>query len=163
LKALIWRAGRANAYRQQQFIFWRQREWSRRNAVPQAAPPPEVPREETGEQVDVTNIAPPALVTPVIYAPVFSEVPSQTWKLAKDINLLSLDDKSSTGARTELTATPTVYQPGGTKVGWPPFPKQLAGKKEFICPYCFVTCPSSYGGKGHWRLVRFTGLLRVAG
>jgi hypothetical protein len=122
LKALIWRAGRANAYRQQQFIFWRQREWSRRNAVPQAALPPEVPREETGERVDVTNIPPPALVALVIYAPVFSEVPSQTCKLAKDINLLILD-KSSTGARTEFTATPTVYQPGSTKVGWPPFPK----------------------------------------
>ena len=81
----------------------------------------------------------------------FSEVPSQTWEIPKNTNLLPIDETRSLSSKSEQTATPTVYEPSGRKVGWPIFPKQLVGKKEFLCPYCFVTCPPKYRGKSHWR------------
>ncbi|KAJ0414683.1 hypothetical protein BJY00DRAFT_318602 [Aspergillus carlsbadensis] len=91
LRAFVWRIARANAYRQQQFIFWRQRERDRRNVVREPALSPEAPM----ERPDAKNIHPPALMTPAIQAPVSSEVSSQTWKLAKNTNLLD----STAGAR----------------------------------------------------------------
>jgi hypothetical protein len=155
-KAVIRRIAIANSYRQQQFIFWRQREWDRRNGVErhevletkdisghqksQALPNTWSPQEDGNQGLEIPDNRKVA----------FSEVPSHTWKMPKE-NLLALDETRSLSSRSEQTVAPTVYEPGGRKVGWPDFPKELQGKKEFICPYCFVTCPSKYRRKEHWR------------
>ena len=156
-KALIRRIAIGNAYRQQQFIFWRQREWERRYAVTQQVQATQDMSEEEPSGKESRELPMPKktgnyeLNAPAQRKVAFSEVPSATWKMPKDNNLVPLDETRSLSSKTEQTATPTVYEPSGRKVGWPPFPKELVGKKEFLCPYCFVTCPSKYRGKGHWR------------
>jgi hypothetical protein len=156
-KAVVRRFAIGNAYRQQQFIFWRQREWERRDGVV---------RQEMREIKDISTpqtsktLADPqagrelsdrglGIIADRTVA--FSEVPSHTWRMPKENTLLPLDGTRSQSSKSEQTATPTVYEPGGRKVGWPDFPKELDGKKEFICPYCFVTCPPKYRRKRHWR------------
>jgi hypothetical protein len=158
-KAVIRRIAIGNAYRQQQFIFWRQREWDRRNGLTgqDVQKTKDVTRQEAPKAIADAHgkkeIGSKGLEIPLDRKVAFSEVPSQTWKMTKETNLLSLHETRSQSSKTEQTATPTVYEPGGGKVGWPKFPKELDGKKDFICPYCFVTCPPKYRGKGHWRWV----------
>ena len=156
-KSVVRRIAIGTAYRQQQFIFWRQREWERRNIAARQK------MQETKEGfmrqaskplagAEVLNeIGNQGLGVPADCKVPLSEIPSQTWKMPHEKNLLSLNETRSQTSKTEQTVTPTVYEPGGRKVGWPAFPKELNGKKDFICPYCFVTCPPKYRGKGHWR------------
>jgi hypothetical protein len=155
-KALIKRIAIGNAYRQQQFIFWRQREWNRRDTVSHhVLAKPDVPEKGQSQQMPEMGLEKKPndydLNIPSQKKVVFSEVPSQTWEIPKNTNLIPLDEIRSISSKSEQTTTPTIYEPSGRKVGWPEFPKQLVGKKEFICPYCFVTCPPKYRGKGHWR------------
>ncbi|PVH98682.1 hypothetical protein DM02DRAFT_32617 [Periconia macrospinosa] len=158
--AVIRRIAMANAYRQQQFAFWRSREWERRRAVKyqdtMIQPPPNLEEEELKMQepmISPENKAPkrPTLEAPAKSRLVFSEVPSATWKMVKEPTLAALDETRSLSSKTEFTSSSTIYEPSGRKVGWPAFPKELGKKKDFICPYCFVTCPADYRGKGHWR------------
>jgi hypothetical protein len=147
--AFIERMGMANAHRQQQFVFWRQREWDRRYGSVRAGCVPEIDvhRKTNEDAEDLLTIKKLGKeLTPAKEAG--SEVPSPTWRLPRDLEL-PIDKSKST--RTTVTQTPTVYEPSGKKIAWPPFPKELSGKKEFICPYCFVTCPPEYRGKSHWR------------
>ncbi|KAJ4300024.1 hypothetical protein N0V90_005273 [Kalmusia sp. IMI 367209] len=155
-KAVVRRIATGNAYRQQQFIFWRQREWDRRNGI-------------VGQELHSEDVSKRQALNPLIdphtakefgdQGPgvpddrkvAFSEVPSQTWKMPKERDLLSVDETRSQSSKSEQTVAPTVYEPGGRKVGWPSFPKELGGKRDFICPYCFVTCPRKYRQKSHWR------------
>jgi hypothetical protein len=156
-KAVIKRIAKGNAYRQQQFAFWRQREWDRRNAVNhqvttiRSAPMPNRPSQELQGSPEARQADPNTLFKGKV---AFSEVPSATWNIPKETNLALLDESRSLSSKTEITMTPTVYDPSGRKVGWPAFPKELGKKKDFICPYCFATCPAKYRGKAHWRYVR---------
>jgi hypothetical protein len=148
--AFIERMGMANAHRQQQFAFWRQREWDRRSGSLRAGHVPQIDMHlTTKEGADgLLTITPSKKVRkePALTKENVSEIPS--WKLPRGFELQMNESKST---RTTVTQTPTVYEPSGKKIAWPPFPKELAGKKEFICPYCFVTCPPEYRGKSHWR------------
>lgn len=157
VKALIKRMGRSNAIRQQQFIFWREREHERRdNALKRATTSCLVldikaPSANTGAQLSL------GLAVEDSKASV-SEIPSHTWQLPKGISqtkpYLEAEDAASILSGWAPTNSPTDYEPGGKKVGWPEFPKEILGKGTFQCPYCFVICPASYRGKAHWRLVR---------
>lgn len=162
-KAVIQRIAKGNAYRQQQFMFWRQREWDKRNAVNhqvttiRSLPMPIGPSQELQESPDVPVTPEAGRADLNILAErkvAFSEVPSATWNMPKETNLALLDETRSLSSKTEITTTPTVYDPSGRKIGWPAFPKELGKKKDFICPYCFATCPAKYRGKAHWRYVR---------
>jgi hypothetical protein len=154
---VIQRIARGNAYRQQQFIFWRQREWDRRNTVDHEVTTirssllPNGPIQVSQELAEAERAD---LNVPAKINAAFSEVPSATWIMPKGMNLAVLDETRSLSLQTEMTTTPTVYDPSGRKVGWPVFPKELGRKKDFICPYCFTTCPAKYRGKAHWRYVR---------
>jgi hypothetical protein len=157
--AVIQRIARGNAYRQQQFMFWRQREWDRRNTVNQQVTTIRSPAKPKGPVQDSQKSAEAEqadLYIPAKIEVAFSEVPSATWNMSKGMNLALLDETGSLSSKTEMTTTPTVYDPSGKKVGWPVFPKELGRKKDFICPYCFTTCPAKYRGKAHWRYVRAT-------
>ncbi|CAI6340021.1 unnamed protein product [Periconia digitata] len=159
--AVIRRISVANAYRQQQFAFWRSREWDRRHAVKYQAADiakpllkaegPQSDNQEAQRGLDgLLNRQPFPTARSENQNP-FSEAPSATWKMLKEPTLSELDDTRSLTSKTEYTSSPTIYEPSGRKVGWPTFPKELGKKKDFICPYCFVTCPANYRGKGHWR------------
>lgn len=110
--------GMANAHRQQQFIFWRQREWDRRSFSVREIHAPQVDMQGM-IQDDVNELPTIAKSKKVVrvLTPArenVSEVPSQTWKLPKD-NVLQVDDSKS--VRTGVTQTPTVYEPSGKKIG----------------------------------------------
>ena len=156
-KAVVRRIAIGTAYRQQQFVFWRQREWDRRNGVvwQEAQENKDISRQQASKTLvdprTSKEIGNQGLEIPAGRQVAFSEVPSQTWKIPKGKDLLSLDETQSQSSKSEQTIAPTVYEPGGRKVGWPDFPKELGGKKDFICPYCFVVCPPRYRRKGHWR------------
>lgn len=156
-KAVIRRIAIGTAYRQQQFIFWREREWDRRNLITQQRlqqTSEVVKRQMSKADQNSKSDGKPDLEISNKQIPTSSGVPSQTWKMPKGTNLLLPDETRSQTSISEHTATPTIYEPGGKKVGWPIFPKELEGKKDFICPYCFVTCPNKYRGKKHWRCVK---------
>ncbi|KAJ0420842.1 hypothetical protein BJY00DRAFT_283645 [Aspergillus carlsbadensis] len=147
LEALVRRIACANAHRQQQFIFWREREVMRRTEADLVVSSHENTGAERRPHLKYAGHlaahAPPTVME--------SELPPATFKLSTGNNYTGLDEGGSYVANSQPTATPTTYRPGTTRVGWPSFPKQLVGDKEFICPYCFVTCPPSYRGKAHWR------------
>ena len=142
----------ANAYRQQQFIFWRQQELKRRSLLVSDKDTTHVDT----HGVPIGGLEKQPLVDgvnrldglPLAQSRYPSGAPSHSWNLKGDLDLQSDDSKSQ---KSFITNTPTVYEPSGNKVGWPPFPKELAGSKEFICPYCFVVCPPQYCGTAHWR------------
>jgi len=150
-KDLIRRIGCANAYRQQQFIFWREREQGRRDRLATSI----------SHSAPISNRKSPYADIPLAPAQdtenrkiTFSEPLSHTWELPNEVLAqphLVVEDSRSEISNSARTNTPTIYEPGGKKVGWPDFPKELEGRGPFICPYCFVTCPASYRGKAHWR------------
>jgi len=152
IKALIKRMGRSNAIRQQQFIFWREREHERRdNALRRATASRPVPDIRARHSLSLGPVLEDSKAS-------ISEKPSHTWQLPEVIvqtkPYLKVEDAVSMPSNWAPTTTPTDYEPGGKKVGWPEFPKEILGKGTFQCPYCFVICPASYRGKAHWRLVR---------
>jgi hypothetical protein len=151
-KNFIKRMGRANAYRQQQFIFWRQQELARRSLsfLEQDTAQVDMPGIPTGghEKQSVVDGRKWIDGEVLLQSEHPSGAPPPTWRLGGDLDIQVDDSKSR---KSIITHTPTVYEPSGNKVGWPPFPKQVAGSKEFECPYCFVMCPTQYRGKAHWR------------
>jgi hypothetical protein len=151
-KAVIHRIAIANAYRQQQFMFWRRREYDRRHAVSYEVNTQIV---RNPQPIESSQKLPSAAQDDTRFLnsgkPALSQVPSATWNMPKALNLALLNETRSLSSNTEITETPTVYDPSGSRVGWPTFPKDLGGKKDFICPYCFTTCPAKYRRKTHWR------------
>jgi len=150
-KDLIQRIGCASAYRQQQFIFWREREQDRRDQLAASI----------SHSAPISNNKPSYANIPLAPAQdtenrkiAFSEPLSHTWEMPNKVLAqphLIVEDSRTEISNSVRTNTPTIYEPGGKKVGWPDFPKELEGRGPFICPYCFVTCPASYRGRAHWR------------
>jgi hypothetical protein len=158
VKTLIGRMGRSNAIRQQQFIFWRNREQERRDSILKRVvgltltPEIKVTSANVEDQLDLPPVVEASKAS-------VSEQPSHTWQLSKDSlprKYLHVENAVSVGSSWAPTNTPTEYEPGGGKVGWPDFPEEIQGKGTFQCPYCFVLCPPSYRGKAHWRLVKLS-------
>lgn len=148
-KSVIRRIAIGNAYRQQQFSFWREREILRRSGSTQldVQEDSNVHRHEASRMPPGPHASKDATDRKVA----FSEIPSHTWKMPTRRDLISFDETQSQSSRSEHSITPTTNEPGGRKVEWPDFPEELLGQKSFICPYCFTTCPRIYRRKDHWR------------
>jgi hypothetical protein len=156
VRTLIERMGRSNAIRQQQFIFWRNREHERRDNIPKrvAGLPPAPDIKATSDNAEEQlGLAPMVEASKASV----SDQPSHAWQLPKGSLLgryLQVEDAVSVGSDWAPTNKPAEYELSDEKVVWPDFPEELQGEGTFQCPYCFVLCPPSYRGEAHWRLVR---------
>ncbi|KAJ5521105.1 hypothetical protein N7463_001558 [Penicillium fimorum] len=60
-----------------------------------------------------------------------------------------LDDHLDTD--TVISYATTAYDVDGNSSELPPPPADAAGKSEFVCPYCWVACPSRQGKGKSWQ------------
>ncbi|KAJ5175164.1 uncharacterized protein N7482_001041 [Penicillium canariense] len=60
-----------------------------------------------------------------------------------------LDDQLDT--ETVITYATTAYDVDGKSPELPPPPPDAAGQSEFVCPYCWVACPSRQGEGKSWQ------------
>ncbi|KAL1591521.1 hypothetical protein SLS60_011913 [Paraconiothyrium brasiliense] len=63
----------------------------------------------------------------------------------------SLDDRLETD--TVISYATTAKDVNGKSADLPPPPANASSKREFVCPYCKVGCPSSQGKGKSWRYV----------
>jgi hypothetical protein len=61
----------------------------------------------------------------------------------------NLDDQLDT--ETVISYATTAYDVDGKSPKLPPLPPDMAGKSEFVCPYCWVACPSRQGKGKSWQ------------
>ena len=61
----------------------------------------------------------------------------------------NLDDQLD--AETVISYTTTAYDVDGKSPQLPPPPPDAAGMPEFVCPYCWVACPSRQGKGKTWQ------------
>jgi hypothetical protein len=64
-------------------------------------------------------------------------------------NNRNLDDQLDT--ETVISYTTTAYNVDGKSPELPPPPPDAADKLEFVCPYCWVACPSRQGKGKSWQ------------
>lgn len=60
-----------------------------------------------------------------------------------------LDDQLDT--ETVVSYATTAYDIDGKSPELPPPPHDAAGKSEFVCPYCWIACPSKQGRGKLWQ------------
>lgn len=61
----------------------------------------------------------------------------------------NLDDQLD--AETVISYATTAYDINGKSAKLPPPPSDAADKSEFVCPYCWVVCPSRQGKGKSWQ------------
>ena len=61
----------------------------------------------------------------------------------------NLDDQLDT--ETVISYTTTAYNVDGKSPELPPPPPDAAGKLEFVCPFCWIACPSRQGKGKSWQ------------
>ena len=61
----------------------------------------------------------------------------------------NLDDELDT--ETVISYATTAYDGDGKSAELPPPPPDVVGKLEFVCPYCWVACPSRQGKGKSWQ------------
>ena len=121
---LVLRLHKANQTRRQQFAYWKHH----KEKLMQAAEPE-------------SPIATSARSTG-------ASIPSTATTLPGGF---ALDDAKS--ARSDFSRATTTYGANDEVVEWPPVPRDLVGKDEFECPYCFFFCPRQYKRPRSWRFV----------
>lgn len=52
---------------------------------------------------------------------------------------------------TVISYATTAYDVNGKSPDFPPPPPDAVGKSEFVCPYCWIACPSRQGKQKQWR------------
>jgi hypothetical protein len=126
-KALVSRFARANTNRRRTFGYWRRHEEKRR-----AEPVPSNPFPSN----TMTNK--------------FS-IPTTVTALPSGIHGLRLDDQKSAASVQTYVPRPSASDDDTVEV--PDVPKDLHGKKEFSCPYCFMLCSEKMLKGNRWRSV----------
>lgn len=150
---LVKRIGIANARREQQFIYWKERTARIRGSqeAPKADPQVEgkkgreTPLEETftATQSQIHSRAAPSIPR--------QSVATSATKYDEVIGVHFNDAQSIFSHHSRVSTAFTVQ---GTKIEWPLPPAHLTVEerpKFFTCPYCQFICPGAYLAKDTWR------------
>jgi hypothetical protein len=113
--------------------------------------------DKSGSPQNFTTLVKPAepVSKPLISPPIsgnFMPTPGpETMVSGTDVSMYNreLDDHLDT--ETIISYATTAYDVDGKSSELPPPPPDAAGKSEFVCPYCWVACPSRQGKGKSWQ------------
>ncbi|KAJ5536372.1 hypothetical protein N7513_009558 [Penicillium frequentans] len=101
----------------------------------------------------VKPVKPPfkSLFTPPISGNFTPAPGSKTMVSGTDFSMYrnGLEDQLDTETVTSYATT--AYDINGKSPEMPPYPPDAVGKSEFVCPYCWVACPSRQGKGNSWQ------------
>jgi hypothetical protein len=132
--------------RRRYFAYWRRHALKLSHVTDELVPPQ-----------NVTTLVKPAEpvskppITPSILGNLIPTPGPKTIVSGTDFSMYNreLDDQLDT--ETVISYATTAYNVDGKSPELPPPPPDAAGKSEFVCPYCWVACPSRQGKGKSWQ------------
>jgi hypothetical protein len=140
------RLAKAITNRRRYFAYWRRHALKLSNVTDELAP-----QQNSTTLVKPAESSSKAPIAPPISANFTSAPGPKTMVSGTDLSMYNreLDDQLDT--ETVISYATTAYDVDGKSPKLPPPPPDVAGKSEFVCPYCWVACPSRQGKGRPWQ------------
>jgi hypothetical protein len=140
------RVANAITNRRKYFAYWRRHALKLSHVTDELVPP----QNFTTLMKPAEPVSRPPITTPIPGNLIPSPGP-ETIVSGTDFSMYNheLDDHLDT--ETVISYATTAYNVDGKSPVQPPPPLDAAGKAEFVCPYCWVACPSRQGKGKSWQ------------
>jgi hypothetical protein len=137
------RVAKAITNRRRYFTYWRRHALKISHIVDESTPQQTLTR-------PAEPVSKPAIIPPISGQVIPISGP-KTMLSATDFSMYNGDLDDQLDTETVVFYATTAHDVDGNSPELPPPPPDAASKSEFVCPYCWVACPSKQGKGKLWK------------